>query len=395
MNRKQILILLALLVLVGGAGLFILKKESGSYTGGGAGAGKPVLPNLPVNDVTQITIREGTNSLNLARKNDLWRVAERKDYPANYSEVSDLLLKLRDLKAVQTEEVGPSLLPRLGLAKEGTNTAMVVELKGQDGKVIQSLALGKKHMRKSNRPSPMGDMGDGGFPDGRYIKTSAVGDLVVLINDPLNNVEPRPESWLSKDFFKVEKPRLIAVTYPQATNSWKLTRETESGEWTLADAKPDEQLDSAKVSGFASALTSPSFNDILLEPGEAMAAPTLLNVQTFEGFQYAFKLGVKTNDSYPLQVSVSAELPKERTPGKDEKAEEKDKLDKEFKDAQKKLEDKLAQEKKFEGWTYLVSSWSFDNLLKPRIELMAEKKADESTNAAPDSAVSPAPAENQ
>jgi len=67
-------------------------------------------------------------------------------------------------------------------------------------------------------------------------------------------------------------------------------------------------------------------------------------------------------------------LPKERTPGKDEKPEEKEKLDKEFKEQQAKLAEKLKQEKNFEKWTYLVSTWTLEPLLKDRSQLLVEKK---------------------
>src|SRR5205807_7131512 len=102
--------------------------------------------------------------------------------------------------------------------------------------------------------------------------------------------------------------------------------------------------------------------------------PTVVNIDTFDNFSYAIKVGSKTNDNYALTMAVAAQLPKERTPAKDEKAEDKTKLDKEFKDNQKKLEDKLAQEKGYEKWTYLVSTWTVDPLLKERSQLMAEKK---------------------
>ncbi len=62
-----------------------------------------------------------------------------------------------------------------------------------------------------------------------------------VIAEPLANIEPKPDQWLNKDFFSIEKPKTIAVDFPAApTNSWKITRETEAGEWKLADAKPDE-----------------------------------------------------------------------------------------------------------------------------------------------------------
>src|SRR2546427_457701 len=120
----------------------------------------------------------------------------------------------------------------------------------QPGNAIKSLLLGKKHMKKADRPSPYGaGMGDEGWPDGRYVKVGGDSENVALSSDALANLEPKPEQWLNKDFFKVEKPRAIAVAFPVATNSWKLSRETESAEWKLAEAKPAEQLDSSKASG--------------------------------------------------------------------------------------------------------------------------------------------------
>src|SRR2546421_9993330 len=155
MNRKQLAILLVLVIVLGGAGLVLRKKQSASWTGGDPSIGKKPLSDLAVNDVTHIAIKQGASELNLVKKDDLWRVRERNDYPANYSEISDFLLKVRDLKIVQNEKIGPSQLARFSLVTgQGSNAAMNVEFKDQKDKPIQSLLLGKKHMRKSNRPSP-------------------------------------------------------------------------------------------------------------------------------------------------------------------------------------------------------------------------------------------------
>ncbi len=162
-----------------------------------------------------------------SRKDNLWRVKQRNDYPANFSEISGFLLKAADLKAVQTEEIGPSQLGRYKLLPPGpgTNTAVLVELRDQNGKVIKSLLLGKTHMRKSEgRPSPMGEMGENeGYPDGRYVMVGTDAKTLAVVSDPLSNLEAKPDQWLNKDFFKVEKIRSIAVAYPVATNSWKVT----------------------------------------------------------------------------------------------------------------------------------------------------------------------------
>ena len=405
MNRKQLLILLVLVVVLGVAGLMLHQRNQTSWQGGSRqGAGSKLLGDLPVNDVATIVIKGGTNELDLARKDNLWRVKQRNDYPANFTEISSFLLKAADLKAVQTEEIGSSQLGRYKLLPPGpaTNTAVLVELRDQGGKVIRSLLLGKTHMRKSEgRPSPMGDMGESeGYPDGRYVMVGTAAKTVAVVSDPLSNLEAKPESWLNKDFIKVEKIRSIAVAFPVATNSWKVTRDTETAsDWKLADAKPDEKLDSAKTSSFSYALSSPSFNDVLpadTKPEQiGLDKPTVVTIDTFDNFTYTIKLGQKTNDNLPMMVAVTAQIPKERTPGKDEKPEDKTRLDKEFKDNQKKLEDKLSQDQSYEKWVYLISNWTVDSLLKERSQLLAEKKEEpkkDETPAAADSAKKEEPA---
>ncbi len=387
MNRKQFALLFFLLVVVGLGGLMIYNRQNDYRSSGNQNLGKKLLENFPLNDVAHIALRQGSNGVNLVKQDQVWRVRERGDYPANYSELSEFLIKLGDQKVVSSEKAGASDLARLGLVPGAvTNAALVVELKDSKEKPIQTVVLGKKHLQKSNRPSPFGDMGDSGFPDGRFVKVGSNSDTVELISEPFSNIEPKPEQWLNKDFFKVDKVRAIAVEFPAATNSWKISRDTETAEWKLADAKPGEQLDSTKTSGLSNPLSAPSFNDVetSAKPEQALAdKPTVVTLDTFENFSYLLKVGQKTNDNYPLAMTVSAQLPKERTAPKDEKPEDKARLDKEFKDNQKKLEDKLAQEKPYEKWVYLVSSWTLDPVLKERSQLLVEKKEEPKVTNSP------------
>lgn len=395
MNRKQFIGLLFLLLVLGGAGLKFWSHNSASWSGGGAALGQKLLGEFDVNAIAQVYIKQDSNELSVQKKNDRWVVVQRGDYPANFSELSSLLLKLKDLKVVQSETVGASQRPRLELGDTGSNAATVVEFRDSSGKAIKTLRLGKKHLRKSQGSPMMGDSEDPGWPDGRYVMTGEAKDQVALISDPLSNLEPKPENWLNKDFFKVEKARSVAVTFPITTNSWKLEREKEGGEFRLVDAHEGEQLDSSKVSGMSYPFSSPSFVDVVLD-GKSEATgldqPKVISIDTFDGFNYTIKTGVKTNDNYYLNVGVTGSFAKERTAGKDEKTEDKTKLDKEFADNLKKLEEKLANEKAYEPWTYLVSGWTVDSLLKERATLMAEKKEAEKKEGAGASApADPAP----
>jgi len=401
MNRKQFAFLFVLLIVLGGAGWYVQQSRNRTANSGDAGTGQKLLGDVfPVNDVARISIKEGTNEANLAKQDDIWRVRERYNYPANFSTISETLLKLQDLKIVQTEQVGASQLPRLQLAPagQGTNSGVLVDLLGKDGKSIKTFTLGKKHLRKpsAGQPSPFGDEG---FPDGRYVLLAGNSQNALLIADPLASLEPKPEQWLNKEFFKVERPKAIAVTFPAATNSWKLQRDSETGDWKLAGAKADEKLDDARVSGVSSPFASPSFNDVLAtntKPADVgLDSPTVVTVDTFDDLTYTVKVGAKSGNDYPLTLTVTANFPKERIPAKDEKPEDKVKADKAWADRQKQLDETFKRAKQFEGWTYLVPAWTVDPILKDRKDLLAEKKEEpktaenssDKTNAAPDKPV--------
>ena len=368
MNRKQFIILLVLVVVIGAAGLLVRQNSQKSWQGGTAG-GQKLLPNLPVNDIAQITIKSGANELNLARRDNLWRVQERADYPANFSQISELLLKLADLKVVQSEDVGPSQLGRFELLPPGSaaNGGTQMELKDAAGKVISTVLLGKKHFKQPAGNSPA----DESWPDGRYVAVGVSPKTLAVISDPLDSVQAGPESWLNKDFLNLENPRAIAVQFPEATNSWKLARASTTNDWQLADAAPSEKLDTAKLTGVTSPFSSAAFNDVAKLDSASLTNATVVTVETFDGFSYVAKIGVKQAENYPVNFSIVASIPTARTQGKDEKPDDQARLDKEFKTQQTRLTDKLAREKQFETWTYQLPAYSVDELLKPRAQLLA------------------------
>jgi hypothetical protein len=383
MNLKQIGVLLVAVVIIGGAALMMHHHQDSFQSGGGGDVGKKLLgDNFPLNDVAHITIKHETNELNLVKKDDLWRVRERANYPANFAQISQFLIKARDLKIVQTEEIGPSQLARMELAPgQGSNSAVVVEMTDQADKPIRTLLLGKKHMKKSATPSQF--EGEEGFPDGRYVAVGTNTHQVALISDPLETADTNPDQWLNKDFIRVEKPKSIEVDFPVATNSWHLARETETGDWKLANTNAGEELDSSKVTGVASPFSSPTFTSVL--PGAKLDEsgtnkPTVVKIDTFDDFHYTIHIGAKTNDDYFVTVSVTAKPPAELALPKDEKPEDKAVLDKRFKELQQKFADKLKQEQSCEQWTYVVPSWTVDPVLKDRSQLLAEKKTEPATS---------------
>jgi hypothetical protein len=210
-------------------------------------------------------------------------------------------------------------------------------------------------------------------------------------------VETQPEAWLNKDFFKVEKIKSIVVTSPHPTNTWSLSRETENGEWKMADVKDGEVYDPAKASTLNYALSSPSFNDVASPEAKpedtGMNDATVAKIQTFDGFNYTVTIGGTNEENLFLKMSVTGDFPKERTSVPDEKPEDKERLDKEFKEKTEKLQEKLRIERGFEKWTYMVSKYTVDALLKPRTDFFTPKNdgEGEKSGASIDGAAPPIP----
>lgn len=377
MNSKQLIILVIVGVVLGGAGLYVRKGQQSDYKASTARMGDRVLGDFDLNAVNGIRITAGTNApVDVVKKDNDWIVPGRGGYPANFQSVGEFIKKLWELKVTAPKTVGASRLPVLQLTKE---TGTLVELLDASGKPIKSLLLGIKHTKEGGDNSPFGG---GSWPDGRYVKS---GDSVALINDPLSNADAKASEWISKDFFKVEKPKAVAVKHAVETNSFALSRESDAGEWKLEGATAEEKLDTAKVGGFNSVLSYPSFNDLILDkkPEElGLDKPTVATVTTSEGFKYTLNIGKADGENYPLTLAVTGEFKREREPGKDEKPEDKDKLDKEFKEKLAKLDEKLKSEQALGKWTYQVSKWTVDQLLKTRHELLADKKGEEKPDAA-------------
>jgi len=375
MNQKQLITLILVLAVLGLAGGILLNKRLATWDSGTA-MGK-VLPNLPVGEeLALVRVENETNSLTLAKTNGVWTVAQRDGYPADYGKLSRVVLKLRDLKAGQVEPISESQRARLELIFGATNGASAtrVEFRDAQDKLLAALLLGKQQMRKGTEPSPYGgeptDM-----PIGRWLLNPDAPDQAMLVSETLSDLEPAPDQWLNKDFFKVEKLKSIAVTHREPTNSFRIERTTDTAEWTLADAKEGEELDSSKTSAFNYALSSPSFQDVILTPetGWGMDAPTEVSLETFDGFSYNLRVGAKQGDAYALVVGVEGGFPRERQTEEDEEETVKAQRDKEFAEALKKKEDKLSSERALGKWTFKVSSWTLDSVLKNRSDLLKEK----------------------
>jgi hypothetical protein len=384
MNRKQLIFILIALAVIGSAGLVLYNQHRDQWSHLGAKMGDKALPDFRPNDVAAIHVK-GMSEASVVHKSDGWRVTERDDYPANFGKISDLLIKLQGLKVVEADNVGPSQLSRVNLDEPGGGPAsgILVEFKDAQGKVLEAVLLGKKHFKDQGEISRAVVNSD---PDGRYILSRKDPRTVLLISDALVGFEPRPEAWVNRDFFKAEHVKSLAHIVPNAAECWKISRENESADWMLENAKPGETLDTRQVGSIAETLKTPGFNDVF--PGSAIAGTGLENpmtvaIETFDHFSYTLKIGVRGNEEiYHVMVNVTADIPTARVPGKDEKPDDAKKLDSDFREQTKKLQDKLKQEQTLASWIYTVNSWLLEGAIHDRSYILGSHPEEPATNTA-------------
>jgi hypothetical protein len=336
------------------------------------------MPELKISDVAKLRLQDADKEVTLALKDKVWRVEQRGGYPADFAEISGLILKLLDVKVVQTETVGASLHPRLNLlapdnaakdkgandkgAKEGTGTLM--ELSDASGKVLVSLVLGKVSLKKDPM-NPLPNAKDG-VPAGRHVLVAGRGDSVAVVSDPLEKAVTAPGAWVAKDFFKADRIRTLQLA-GEGASSWKIARDEEWGQWKFA-AGGGQLHPSAAVTA-TNALGSLAFSDVVIDDKAGTGKAAVLTAETFDNLTYTVRLAPLANGDFVLRYTVAGTPPKTRKPEAKEKPEDVAKLDKDFADNLQRLEARVMLEQARSQWAYVVPGKMAAPLLMKREQM--------------------------
>ena len=374
MNRRQFLYLIIALVVLGGVGLALVWRDVADYRASGAKIGAKLLPDFRIADVAEVRLQDSKHQVTLARKEKNWEVRERGGYPASFQEISDLMIKLAELKVTQSEQVGAALWPRIDLADsgKGAGSGTRVEFKDGSGKVLASLVLGKKVLKKDPL-NPLPAAKDG-VPAGRYVRVASAKDAVVVVSDPLGKADADPGKWLSREFFKVDRIRTLTVGPEGGAPHWKITRAEEWGQWKFAAGGGD--LNPGAAVAAVNKLGQLAFSDIAVDPkAEATEMPMVVTAETFDNLVYTLKLAKRSKGEDTLVTfTVTGEPPKSRVAEKGEKADQKERREKEFAESRKRLEGRVAFEKVLGQWTYVIAKGELEPLLRSRSDMVAPKR---------------------
>jgi hypothetical protein len=390
MNKKQLLISLVFLAALCLIVFNLLKKDGASWNNSKYSAGgENLFVNLDVNKIGRLTVSQGVEVSNIIRNENGWTVSEKSNYPADFRKIASLLGILAEVKSVQNVKAGKSQFEKLGLgdSDKETGNAVLVELSEEPGGKTNSILLGKMHLKKEVNPNPF----FGSAPDGRYVMLLDGKSQPKLISQTFDDIGGSPVSWTDKSFVEIDRMKSIDVQKKVADESWKLVKNTENETFTLSDLKEGEELDKGKITPLTNLLKNVSFLDVNPIPANFTGDKAV--IETFDGFKYEITFAPHGKDQYSVNIKTTASIPSQREAVKDEKPEDKEKLDSGFKVKTDLMKEKLERETAIGKWVYVLGKNYIDTLLKSKKDFLKEKKADLAPSIpVPPPALTPAPA---
>lgn len=155
-STVYLLVALALAAAFGAIATLIARSPSTSVA-----AGQRLFPGLEarLNDVAEITIATASETVLLVRKNGVWIVPERDNYPARIGDVRNALLSLARIETVDAKTRQDTLYTRLDLddvAKPNSKAIRVTIKDGADSR-LGDVLIGKTRTAAGGDPS--GDRG--------------------------------------------------------------------------------------------------------------------------------------------------------------------------------------------------------------------------------------------
>jgi hypothetical protein len=250
--QKRSLILLAVATLVVVA-LAIAAIATGDRGLSRAAPGQHAFPALAtrLGDVASVTVLRNGSTVTLIRDGDSWLVAEKGNYPANASKISQIVLAMADLTLVEPKTQKAELYPRLEVEEPGNGKSALVSVKEKSGAPLAELIVGKRRYDR---------LGAGN--DGVYLRRPGDPQAWLARGSP----DPSGEisGWLDRRILDIPEKQIAKVTLTQADGA-KLVigRSAPDAKFAVEDAPADAKFKSeTTTSGPAMTLETLDLDDV-------------------------------------------------------------------------------------------------------------------------------------
>ncbi len=386
MKSKTFIVLLAVCCVLGGAVYLIMNSEDSANKQGMMG-GK-LLPDLSLEDISGITIKDHENSVVLRKGEKVWSVENRFSYPADFSKISEIVKKLRDAKIGRTFKAEDKILSRLTLHGPGKQEkpedqrGAEIILEDKEKKVLADIIIGKAREASAGA-------------GGQYVMLAGNAD-VCLTDKNFRFLDKEPAQWLDKELMNVKPDDIEKVVCidPETKEAIYSLRRPEKGKSPeFSDLPEGKKIKKSKVDDVFRMLSSFQIENVA-DPAKKAEETGLdkalcFEYHLFDGTVYKAYPGnalADDNDKFYFKVDVSYAAPEIKEEIKPEAEGDKEKEADDGAKAKKAEEEKAKQaellveskklNEKISPWTYVISKWKRDNFIADTKKLLEEKEAE-------------------
>ena len=360
---------LILLVVAGVLVALAFLRFSDQRQKGDAKMGHKLFADLPVNQVSSITIVDAKNRLTLIKGDKMWQVKERSGYPADFGELRDVVVKLSRLKIGRSFTGSAESLARLSLltpsAAEEQGGGTRLTLKDSSGKVLADVILGQTRQT------------EGGGSGGQYLKKTD-DETVFLVDGSFRFLKTTPADWLKDEILNIKADEVASVACfagdtPEPV--YTLDRPEKGKAPQMTPIPSGRSVDSAKIDQVFDALAPLTLDDVAAAdevPKSNDAGARRLVYRLYDGRQITLLPFTGDKENYWVRVTAEqitgetadADPAASATSGDEEQGKASDKGADAKKDADTppvKTAEQINHE--LSAWVFSVKKWQFDSFI--------------------------------
>ena len=350
MKSKTLLVLFGVVALLAAVAAILLRP-----TGEDASRrplGQKMLSDLPFEKIEKIRIVSSSETVTVEKKPDGWGIVEKSGYPADFSKISELVVKLRELKIGRRFTADEPVTDRLALhppsavGADPQKTATQLVLLDAEDRPLADLLIGSA--RESDR----------GF-GGHYVMRTGQ-STVLLVDRSFKYLSAAPSDWLRPEVVDLDSEEIESVAYRQGGEAgekgekgYRISRPAKGEAWVLDGAGKDDVVDPGKAGRVAEALSPLMAEDVVPDDkagvDDSFSEADRFVYTTFGGRAYTVLLGASfTRDEESFTYARLTKMP---APGAAEEPDE------------------------FAGWIYVLPDWKAKDFTRDRANLtVADQK---------------------
>jgi uncharacterized protein DUF4340 len=239
--------------------------------------GKKLLPNLAIDEVSNIVLTEGGKTTTLKRGEKGFTIAEVHDYPAKNESVNRLLRDLLDIGLEKEVGTGADLAKELEIDPPTEHTTEVV-LRNAAGEDMVRLRLGKNFDTR----------------EGRYVKRLDQENAPIFLTSAAVFLSTSPEMLLDKDILDVAASKVVRIDGPD----YVLQAPEKNATPVLTGLPAGKKEKTSETARLRSVLERLSFDQVYLADDPAVA-----NL----AFEPRLRVGLDDDTNYTLSLAKSGD----------------------------------------------------------------------------------------